>query len=202
MPPHEREQMILEGATRFFAKHGFGANMRDLADECGVSQALIFKYFETKENLVDRVYERTFLQRWRPDWQEILENRDKPLSDRLTDFYLSYLTTVDDYIWIRVALFSGLTGSNLTSRYIQKNVAGLMEIIARELRVERGEEVQSEVSSLDLEEVWLLHSTFIYYLIRKHIFRTSVENDTSVLVKNVVASYLNGALSNEQNLPT
>ena len=189
--------MILESATRFFAKRGFGANIRDLAEESGVSQALIFKYFGTKENLVNRVFERTFLQRWRPEWEDILRDKNTPLPQRLEQFYLSYLRTVDDYIWIRVALFSGLAGNNLTSRYIQRHVADLMEIIARELRIERGEPEEGEISLTDLENVWLLHSTFIYYLIRKHIFQTQIEKDRAVLVRNVVSSYLNGALSSE-----
>ncbi len=48
----ERRIEILRAAERLFAEKGFhGATTRDLADAAGVSEALIFKYFPTKERL-------------------------------------------------------------------------------------------------------------------------------------------------------
>ncbi|MBA3685793.1 MAG: helix-turn-helix transcriptional regulator [Planctomycetes bacterium] len=48
----ERRVEILRAAERLFAEKGFhGATTRDLADAAGVSEALIFKYFPTKERL-------------------------------------------------------------------------------------------------------------------------------------------------------
>lgn len=194
LPPYERERMILEGATRFFAKHGFSANLRELAAELNVSQALIFKYFDSKERLVEKVYERTFLERWRLDWEQILSNETVDLSTKLKKFYQSYLETVDDYIWIRIALLSALTGNNLTSQYIVRNVGGLMNIIALEIRRANGQDLQGPISTLEMEGVWLLHSTFIYYLIRKHIYKTPVEMDLSVYVSTTVDRFLGGTL--------
>ena len=195
LPPHERENMILEGATRFFARHGFAANLRDLASELNVSQALIFKYFATKERLVEKVYDRTFLQRWRPEWEYTLTDGGLDLSHKLKRFYQSYLETVDDYIWIRIALLSGLTGNNLTQQYIVNNVGRLMVIIAREIRAATGQDRDGEISMSEMEGVWLLHSTFIYYLIRKHIYKTPVEMDRHIYVRATVDGFLEGILS-------
>jgi hypothetical protein len=61
MDPDNRERMILEGAVRFFAKRGFAAHTRELAEELGVSQSLVFHYFGSKEALIERVYQRNFL---------------------------------------------------------------------------------------------------------------------------------------------
>ena len=197
LPPYERENMILEGATRFFAKHGFSGNLRNLALELNVSQALIFKYFDSKERLVEKVYERTFLERWRLDWEQILSNETLDIYTKLKKFYLSYLETVDDYIWIRIALLSGLTGNNLTSQYIVRNVSGLMNIIAMEIRRANSEDLDGPITTLEMEGVWMLHSTFIYYLIRKHIYKTPVEMDLVVYVNKTVERFLSGTLHKE-----
>ncbi|WP_292442640.1 TetR/AcrR family transcriptional regulator [Mesorhizobium sp.] len=194
LPPHERERLILDDATRFFAEHGFDANMRDLAKQSGISQGLIFKYFESKEKLVNRVYESTFLQRWRPEWERMLTNKSESVEKRLGGFYKSYLQTVDEYIWIRIALFSGLSGNDLTTKYIRENVASLMKTIALELRREAGEALEPAVDLLEMEQVWMLHSTFIYYLIRKHIFRTPTAREQGAYVDEMVRLFLFGRL--------
>lgn len=186
--------MILEGATRFFAKHGFDGNLRELAHKLDVSQALIFKYFESKERLVEKVYDRTFLQRWRPDWEYILADETIALPEKLKHFYQSYMETVDDYIWIRIGLLSGLTGNNMTSHYVTQNVGRLMRMIAQEIRRANGQSLEEAISSQEMEGVWSLHSTFVYYLIRKHIYKASVEMDVEAYVSQTVDLFLRGAV--------
>jgi AcrR family transcriptional regulator len=46
-------QQLSDTATRLFIHHGFGAvRVADIAEECGVSEATVFNYFQTKEALV------------------------------------------------------------------------------------------------------------------------------------------------------
>ncbi|MEO1223470.1 MAG: helix-turn-helix domain-containing protein [Pseudomonadota bacterium] len=194
LPSHEREQMILDEATRFFADNGFSAQTRDLAERLGISQGLIFRYFKTKEQLVERVYERTFLQRWRPDWEDVIADRTLPLEDRLRRFYLSYLRTIDDYVWVRIAMFSGLAGNDLTARYVRTHVEKLLRQIAIEVRIERGDAADRDIDRMELEQVWQLHSAIIYYLVRKYIFRTAVDLDHERLVGRLVHAFLHGSL--------
>lgn len=194
LPSHEREQMILDEATRFFADNGFSAQTRDLAERLGISQGLIFRYFKTKEQLVERVYERTFLQRWRPDWEDVIADRDVPLETRLRRFYLSYLRTIDDYVWVRIAMFSGLAGNDLTARYVRTHVEKLLRQIAIEVRIERGDAVDRDIDRIELEQVWQLHSAIIYYLVRKHVFHTAVDLDHERLVDRLVHTFLRGSL--------
>ncbi|MSO65143.1 MAG: TetR/AcrR family transcriptional regulator [Alphaproteobacteria bacterium] len=52
-PSHERERMIVEQAIHFFAREGFSATTRDLAEHLGVTQSLIYQYFATKDQLID-----------------------------------------------------------------------------------------------------------------------------------------------------
>ena len=52
-------KQLSDTATRLFIEHGFDAvRVADVADECGVSPATVFNYFQTKEALVlDRLEE-------------------------------------------------------------------------------------------------------------------------------------------------
>jgi AcrR family transcriptional regulator len=46
-------QQLSDTATRLFLEHGFDAvRVADIAEECGVSEATVFNYFQTKEALV------------------------------------------------------------------------------------------------------------------------------------------------------
>ena len=52
-----KQSGILNAACEVFAKHGYRkASMKDIAEAAGVSKSVLFKYFETKENLYVRVF--------------------------------------------------------------------------------------------------------------------------------------------------
>lgn len=194
MAPEDREEMILQGAMHFFSKHGFRAQTRELSRELNVSQSLIFRYFGSKSELIERVYERSFISRWKDEWSAILCDRRTPLRDRLVRFYVGYLENIDYYEWIRIAMFSGLAGNRLTKRYIETQVERLLDIIAVETHHTALEMGDAPLLTRDEahEQVWTLHSTFIYFLIRKHIFKTRVMSDQQRFAEIAVDTYLNG----------
>lgn len=193
MTPEDRREMILDGAVHFFAKHGFRAQTRALSDELNVSQALIFRYFGSKKDLVEAVYQRNFMSRWRDDWEALLRDRSVPLRERLIRFYGDYLHAVDHHDWIRISVFSGLSGNQLTKRYIETQVDGLLSIIAEEVARETGARDDAAPSSdMAHERVWHLHSTFIYYLFRKYVFKTRATDNHDALVRVAVDNFLYG----------
>ena len=80
LAPEDREHQIVQAAIAFFARHGFDASTRDLAKELGVTQPLLYRYFPTKEALVDRVYEEVFVRRWNPEWDDRRQACNLPAS--------------------------------------------------------------------------------------------------------------------------
>ena len=57
----ERQASILRGASRAFARTGFaGTSMDDVAAECGVSKLILYRHFDTKEDLYRAVLQRVF----------------------------------------------------------------------------------------------------------------------------------------------
>src|SRR5690606_6967935 len=98
---------------------------------------------------------------------------------------------VDDRTWIRVAMHSSLEGSNLTRRYIQGPVTQLLGKLVHEVRMESGLPAE-QPSEMELELAWHLHSTIIYYLIRKHIHETPVSLNVEAIASMIADNFLNG----------
>lgn len=192
LAPGEREQMILEAAVTFFADHGFHAQIRQLAERIGVSTGLIFRYFETKDVLIERVYQQVFVSRWRAEWTSLITQSDRPIRDRLIAFYRSYLSVVDDRDWICIAMRASLEGNNITRRYIDQHVNGLLKLIATELRETGHRAHVSNPTPWEMETVWNLHSSVIYYAIRKHIHQVGVLPDRDAFVELMVDEFLGG----------
>src|SRR6478736_7326055 len=90
LSPEQREAEIVRGAVGFFAEFGFEGQTRELATRLGITQPLLYRYFPTKDALVERVYEEVFLRRWNPFWEELIVDRNKPLNTRLGEFYHDY----------------------------------------------------------------------------------------------------------------
>jgi AcrR family transcriptional regulator len=197
LSPAARLEVILSEAIIFFAEHGFEAQTRDLASRIGVSQALIYRYFRTKADLIDKVYQRIYISHWNPFWEKVLSDRRIPLEQRLKEFYKSYLSTFDDYAWIRVSVYSGLRGNNLVSRYIDVVIERVIQVISLELRHECGLPVKApaDIPKLDLELTWNFHSTVIYFLMRRYVFQKEPCDAKDEVVDQMVDQLLAGSIA-------
>jgi len=48
----DRRQQIIEQAVKVFARHGVeGTRTRDIAEECGINEALLYRHFASKEDI-------------------------------------------------------------------------------------------------------------------------------------------------------
>ena len=78
----DRRRQILDAAVRVFARQGFhGCRVSDIADEAGVAYGLVYHYFGSKDEVLDRV----FLDRWSILLETIaeMERRDVPAREKL-----------------------------------------------------------------------------------------------------------------------
>lgn len=191
LAPEARAQLILEEATRFFAEHGFGGQIADLAARMGVSHTLIFHYFGTKQNLIDQVYQNVFYSQWSEDWARDLSDRSVPLQRRVESFYFDYLDTVDNPLWIRIAMHAALAGEHMPKKGIaaRNRLEQVLEIIMRELRVFRGLPEEPPFDPLERELAWHLHSSIVYFLLRKHVLEGWHTMDRRGMVRRLVANF-------------
>jgi AcrR family transcriptional regulator len=192
LDPRRREEEIVEGAVLYFSEVGFGGGMRDLAARLGISHALLFRYFPTKEALVDRVYDRIFLSRWSPAWDVLLEDRSLSLSERLTRFYTQYLAAIDNPSWVRTFVYAGLAGVNINQRYLRLIERKVISPVARELEKLAGRSSGSP-SENALELSWGLHGEIFYLAIRRWIYGARVPADIEGFAALMVKKFLDGA---------
>jgi AcrR family transcriptional regulator len=158
---------------------------------------LLYRYFPTKQDLIERVYEAVFIGRWNPEWRALIADRSRPLRDRLIEFYRTYSNDVLTYEWMRIYMFAGLAGEDINRRYIGMLESELLRPICVELRAEAGAPAPDAVpiTSLEQEAAWQIHAAVFYYGVRKHIYRAGVEPDVDAFIADAVDRTLDGALA-------
>jgi AcrR family transcriptional regulator len=192
-----RERLIVDGAIRFFAEVGFGGQTRELARQLGMSQSLLFKYFPTKGDLIDRVYQEVYLSRWSPYWEVLLDNKEIPLRQRLLKFYSEYARRIMDYHWIRIFLYAGLLGSEINKNYLDLLKSRIIYKICHAVRDEAGlpNLTDNELSERHLQLVWALQGSILYLAIQRHIYRNLSGEGIDDIIEDRVDAFLKGALS-------
>lgn len=110
VPRGEREQLMLDAAEQEFGRVGFVATaMDDIARASGVTKALLFRYFGTKEGLYDACMERV-----RGRLFDGLEDTLAELpvgTPRLHAFIDAYFTFLDEHRGQRWLLYSEVSAN-------------------------------------------------------------------------------------------
>lgn len=166
----ERERQILDGAIQFFARHGLGGQLRDLARSIGVTHALLYHYFPTKQALIDRVYDEVFAGRWKPEWELWLDDKSLDIEDKLTAFYADYVNTVLTHDFVRILVFSGLTDHTITDRFFSLLGERLFPRLIRETRRYRALTSRAKATAREMELLLGLHGSFFYIGMRRWIY--------------------------------
>jgi AcrR family transcriptional regulator len=190
----EREQQIVAAAARFFAEVGFTGRTRELAQRLGITQPLLYRYFPTKQDLIERVYKDVFFKRLDPQWTKFLADRTRPLEERLVEFYRHYAAATYSYEWIRLYLFSALMGNDLNRRYIRVVEEKILKPICAELRHHCGapDLGAAPISEAELEQVWVMHGGIFYYAVRKYVYHSRVAKDHAPVIRRAVRAMLAG----------
>jgi AcrR family transcriptional regulator len=191
----EREKHIAQEAVRFFAEVGFGGDTRELAKRLGVTQSLLYKYFPSKEALINRVFEEVYLGRWNPFWESVVRDRSIPLEERLTRLYIEYAKAALTRDWVRIFMFSGLRGEDINRRYLDILRERILVPIAIELRHELGLPSIDEIplKSNELELVWSINARVFYFGQRQWIFDVPIEDDLDDLIRMTIEHFMAGA---------
>lgn len=191
----ERRGQILDRAVAFFSEHGFDASTRQLAKSAGVTQPLLYNYFPSKEALIRAVYERVYVDRWKPEWDAILADRSQPMDERLIAFYTDYTRTIYDPDWLRLYLYSGLRALDINKWYIARVEERVIHPICREIRAAFGlpQPADGQIPAAEAEMLWTFQGGIVYYGIRKEIYKIPEKTSFDEMIRGAVNTLLKGA---------
>lgn len=132
--PNGRDRLI-EAAVRLFGRDGFGASLRAIAEEAGVSWGLVRFYFGSKEGLIAAAEDsvvRTYLD-------SAVAGANAPTSEKLDELITIYGSQLPD-----------------VTRYLRRAIVEHRPI-AREFlrRLMKGENIYTKLQAEFPDETWL-----------------------------------------------
>lgn len=132
----DRRQQILEVASGLFARKGYqGTTTREIADEAGVNEALLFRHFPSKENLYWTLIEELCHARGkRHRVKRILEKggTDAQVFEGVAREFLT--RTERDRELSRLLWFTALENHELSARFFNTFIADNYEALASHIR--------------------------------------------------------------------
>jgi AcrR family transcriptional regulator len=190
---------MLEAAVPFFAEHGFAASTRELARHLGVTQALIYKHFGSKDGFIAALLEWTFDGPWRRD-TTVLDDRERPLTARLAAFYGDSGRASGDRI--RLFVRAGLEGWPIPARHGARLTRDVFRPVISALRQEAGLAgfVERPLMRGERELAMMLHASIAFLGIREHVYRMPMPGDREGLVRFYVEIYVPGAITQLRRL--
>jgi len=196
----DRKRQILDGAIQFFARHGIDGQLRNLTKELGVTHTLLYHYFPTKEALIKEVYKEVFESRWKPEWEELLDDKHLSPEEKLNAFYLDYTNTVLTYDFVRILIFSGLSDHSISDRFFELLRSRLLPRLIRETRKYCDRSTKSKPSHRELEFLMGLHGGIFYIGMRRWIYGQAIYDDSSPnaeqdIIRDRISAYLLSAKS-------
>jgi AcrR family transcriptional regulator len=194
MPRAERMAAMLDRAMPVLADHGFSVSTRTLAATLGVTQALIYKHFPSKEAFISAVLASAFGKENRDP--AILRDESRPLAERLTAFY-SAGSDRDGGNRIRLFVRAALEGWPLPVRRGAALTRQVFEPVVRALRQEAGLASLEERPMMrgERELAMMLHGSIVFLGIRKHVYRMPMPDDRNAIIRLHVDTFLAGALA-------
>lgn len=117
----ERRDAILNSALKEFTSRGFDdASTNVIANEAGISKALMFHYVRNKQELFLVVYD-FFSNLIKKDYFELMNYDEKDIFNRLRQSYVLQINLMEKYPWIlEYSKLSSVTHSSEINKEIKK----------------------------------------------------------------------------------
>jgi AcrR family transcriptional regulator len=167
-----RRRQLLDNAVALFSRHGFsGTRTKDIAAACGVSEAILFRHFATKEDLYHAILDTheaaAGQEKWLSDMQAMADRRDDLgfIKGLLAQILKSFR---EDTEFHRLMLYAGLEGHSLPALFHERSGSRVLQFLRDYvvLRQREGAFPKGDADTL----VMLLASPAMQYATGKYIF--------------------------------
>ena len=189
----DRREQILHGAMELFAEKGFrGATTREIARHLRISEALMFKYFPSKEALY-----RAIIQK-RTDGSEemffpkeaIQAKDDRQVFRAIASNLIARNT--EDPTFMRLILYSALEGHELSRLFFETHVMEKTRLLSEYIRQRIKEKAFKPVPPLLAARAFM--GMIIHYVQFREIYgmKSSINFSQKKAVHTFVDTFLNG----------
>jgi TetR/AcrR family transcriptional regulator len=188
---NDRRSQILAAALDVFAELGFhGARTRDLAERAGVSEALLFRHFQTKEDLIRAILESVeFEERIAMMEEQFSKLPPREALCRIAEYSLTALR--DDPRVFRVVFFGVLEVPDLAGEFYRKFLSRLLALETRLFQcafAERGATRAAHDAAIAARS---FHGTLLFYQMTGAIVRIEpLPEDPASRALTIVNLYL------------
>ncbi len=195
----KRKCQLAQAALRVFSERGFsGATTREIANAAGVSEAVIFQHFDSKEELytsiLDEKTSRIFSRKWLEEMQiHAAKKRDVKLFEaiaaKITEF-------AEQSCLVRLVLYSALEGHEIIEVFRRRQMFPVFELL-RDYIVERQSDGAFQVCDANIAARAFLGAQ-IYHAVVENLFHgDSLELSNEAAIKNYTRFALDGLRANE-----
>ncbi len=146
MNAEDRRRQIVDVAMRLFSEHGFrGTTTKEIAQAAGVSEAIIFRHFATKEDLYSAIIdhkscsggmadmERPVVEDIRFSVAQFMEARDdRAVFEHIALNMMEHHARDADFL--RLLFYSALEGHKLSEMFWERNVHAMYDFLGAYIR--------------------------------------------------------------------
>jgi AcrR family transcriptional regulator len=195
LAPDERRAQIVDHCIEILSERGLAVSTRDICKPLGITQALLYRYFPSRQALIDAALERVFAHLWTADWSREIETIEGDLAAKLTAFYTTYAETATEP-FMRLFMWCALSGYQVPRRFAVPLTDKILRTVVGALRGARNLPTLGDVPMMhgERELALTLHTGVVFLAIRRHIYRWSLPSKLGDIVALQVRTYLPGAL--------
>jgi AcrR family transcriptional regulator len=132
----QRRDLIVDKAIRLFAHQGFRATrVKDIAEEVGTSDALVFQHFPTKRELYDAILEALGTRKHFTEIEQLLyyepEYDLEDVLTRLSTWVVGHAE--NEPAWLRLILYASLEQDEATADLAHEHFQRIIDYVAYEI---------------------------------------------------------------------
>jgi AcrR family transcriptional regulator len=183
----ERRRVIIEAALALFSRKGFrGTTTREIAEAAGCSEATIFKYFTTKDELYSAILEaKAAIEETLAKAAQAAAQKDDPGVFRAIGLE-ALIRTEQEPALMRLLIYSALEGHELSHLFFESKVRRLHEFLSNYIGERIIDGVFHPVNPLVAARGFV--GMIVHYLLVHEIF--GVKRPVGVLPEQVVETFV------------
>jgi AcrR family transcriptional regulator len=195
MPGEDRRRQLLRVAIESFAQNGFsGTKTKDIAAAAGVSEAILFRHFASKEDLYHAILDEKEAtlggERWFVEMNELAERRDdRGLFQHVARQLIRSFR--EDAAFHRLLLYASLEGHLLADLFHERFGLPMGDFLSRYIALRQKEGAFQECDP-GVAVMFVIGSTVHYALARHVLGAKNFPPSDEVIVEQFVDLVLGG----------